>query len=182
MVFLTILSFQPKGFGSAIEPYVSYHLQHHPEAALNYLKTLEKMDHPEGVFLLGCLYLQGGVVTPDIPKANFYFYKAGHLGYAPAFKALADSYLAGDGVKKDPMMALYYYERSAIRGYGPGQFNAGALLKEGQNVTSNQTQAFYWLNQAAHNPDLGDLRKDAANLRNEIKVNDPIKLQKGVRR
>mgnify|MGYP002784820462 CR=1 FL=1 len=157
-------------FGSSIETYVYYHLQNHQsQAALNFLNTLEAMNHPEGLFFLGLFYLNGYGVGKDVPLANAYFFKAAHLGFAPAFKELADSYLKGDGITKSPEWALYYYECAARRGYGPGQFNAGIILKEGQGVPACPAQAFYWLNQAAHNPDLGDLRQDAAHWRDAIK-------------
>ncbi|RZI47095.1 tetratricopeptide repeat protein [Candidatus Finniella inopinata] len=155
---------------SAVENYVYYHMNHgNTEAAANFLRTLEQTNHPEGLFLLGSFYLNGYGVTKDLCLANCYFFRSAHLGFAPAFKALGDSYLAGDGVRKCPEMALYYYECAARRGYGPGQFNAGALLKEGEdNLKANPKQAHYWLDQAAHNQALGDLAIDAAALRDQI--------------
>ena len=155
---------------SAVENYVSYHLHHNnPDAALNFLKTLEQTNHPESLFILGAFYLNGYGVKKYLNLANAYFFRSAHLGFAPAFKALGDSYLSGDGVRKCPAMALYYYECSARRGYGPGQFNAGALLKDGhETLAPNPQQAHYWLDQAARNQDLGDMAEDAAALRDKV--------------
>ncbi len=155
---------------SQIEGYIYYHLHHNqPEVALKFLKTLESMNHAEGLFFLGLFYLNGYGVEKDLTIANQYFFKAGHLGFAPAFKELADSYLSGEGVRKSSELALYYYECAARRRYGPGQFNAGVLLKGGKEVSANPQKAYDWLDQAAHNGDLGDLRQDAETLRDEIK-------------
>jgi TPR repeat protein len=127
------------------------------------------MNHAEGLFFLGLFYLNGFGVEKNLALANAYFFKSAHLGFAPAFKELADSYLSGEGVCKNPELALYYYECAASRGYGPGQFNAGVLLKEGQDIPHNPQKAYYWLDQAACNPDLGELQQDAKTLRDEIK-------------
>jgi TPR repeat protein len=155
---------------SQIENYIYYHLHHNqPEAAFNFLKSLEENNHAEGMFFLGLFYLNGYGVKKDLALANVYFFKAGHRGFYPAFKELADSYLGGEGIEKNPELALYYYECAARQGYGPGQFNAGVLLKEGKLVGYNPKKAFYWLDQAAHNPDLVDLKYDAQSLRDEIK-------------
>ena len=158
---------------STVENYVYHHLHNNnPQAALNFLKTLEQTNHPESLFILGAFYLNGYGVNKDLILANSYFFRSAHLGFAPAFKALGDSYLNGDGVQKSPELALYYYECSARRGYGPGQFNAGALLKDGAgHLVPNPQKAYYWLDQAAHNSDLEDMAQDAAALRDEIPIN-----------
>lgn len=155
---------------SYIEKYIYHYLyQNEPTVAFNFLKSLEGMNHAEGLFFLGLFYLNGYGVEKNLPLANQYFLKAGHLGFAPAFKELADSYLSGDGIGKSPDLALYYYEQAAEKGYGPGQFNAGVLLKEGKGLTANPKKAYHWLDLAAQNPDLGDLQQDAKALRDEIK-------------
>ena len=100
--------------------------------------------------------------------ANEHFKRAADMDYAPAIKALADSYYSGDGIdKEDPKMALQLYIRSAELGDGSAQFNAGIILLRGYAGEPNYELAFYYLCLATMNEGLDEMAQDAAVYRDE---------------
>lgn len=154
---------------SPIEHYVMQHVQAgQPDAAEKFLKTLEEMNSPEGLFWLGQYYLEGYNGTKDSGTATQYFQRSAALGFVPALNAVADSYLIGDGIDKNPVKALEYYEAAAQKGYGPAQFNAGVLCKNGIEVPKDLNKARTYLDSASKNEELGALREDAAAMLKEI--------------
>ena len=166
---------------SSIEKYVYVQLKDgHPEVAITFLRNLEDIRNPEGIHLLGILYLDGYTQIQDARLANYYFSKAGALGFAPAIKALADSYIAGDGVEVNKAMAFKLYEKAAKLGYGPAQFNAGIMLKNGEGIPVSLKKAYVMLDLASKNPDLGSLRQDAAFHRDQVKESLRETLDQGV--
>lgn len=89
-------------------------------------------------------------------------------GDAEAMELLAGMYLNGRGVAQDGQKAFDLYERGAVLGHGACQFNAGAIALEGEGgAPKNPNTAYYWLSKATVNPELEDMRYDAALLRNE---------------
>lgn len=154
---------------SSIEQYTYTHLnQGNLQTVLTFLQNLEKQGNTEGIYLLGMVYLEGYIGLKDARLANYYFNKASALGFAPATKTLADSFMAGDGVTKNETTAYYLYEKAALLGYGPAQFNAGIMLKNGQGVPVSNKKAYYFLDLAAHNSDLGEMQQDAAYYRDQL--------------
>lgn len=169
-LLLTSLESQVTSQEEIIENYIFYHIEkNNSEAALGFLKNFISVNPGKGWFIMGNLFLSGIGLERNIEKANECFFKSSSLGFIPAFNALGDSYLSGDGIVKDTKMALFYYKYAAKRGYGPSQFNAGCLFKNGdENLPRNLKEGFYWLDKASKNTALGDLRKDAENLRDTI--------------
>lgn len=101
--------------------------------------------------------------------ANEHFQRAADMGYAPAIKALADSYYSGDGVEQDLDKALFLYLKAADMGDGSAQFNLGVILLRGYvNGVTNYPLAFYYLCLATLNPDLDEMAQDAAIYRDEV--------------
>jgi TPR repeat protein len=155
---------------SSVERYAYAQLhQGNADISLNFLKQLDQLGNPEGMTFLGLFYLEGYTQVKDKRLANYYFSKAAALGFAPAIKALADSYMSGDGVELDKAIAFQLYEKAAKLGYGPAQFNAGIMLKNGEGVSVSLERSYQMLNLAANNPDLGEIRQDAAFYRDQIK-------------
>ena len=99
--------------------------------------------------------------------ANEHFKRAADMDYAPAIKALADSYYSGDGIEKDQHQALMLYIRSAELGDGSAQFNAGVILLRGYAGPTNYELAFYYLCLATMNKGLDEMAQDAAIYRDE---------------
>jgi len=99
--------------------------------------------------------------------ANEHFKRAADMDYAPAIKALADSYYSGDGIDKDQHQALMLYIRSAELGDGSAQFNAGVILLRGYAGPTNYELAFYYLCLATMNEGLDEMAQDAAIYRDE---------------
>ena len=99
-------------------------------------------------------------------------------GNHEAMEILAGMYLNGRGVEQDGIKAIALYERGAVLGHGPCQFNAGALYKDGEGgVLKNPEKAYYWLSKAAFNPDLENMRYDAASLRNDVPLSSKERTQ-----
>ncbi len=99
--------------------------------------------------------------------ANEHFKRAADMDYAPAIKALADSYYSGDGIDKDTNQALLLYMRAADLGDGSAQFNAGIILLRGYAGEPNYELAFYYLCLATMNEGLDEMAQDAAVYRDE---------------
>lgn len=99
--------------------------------------------------------------------ANEHFKRAADMDYAPAIKALADSYYSGDGIDKDTNQALALYIRAADLGDGSAQFNAGIILLRGYAAEANYELAFYYLCLATMNEGLDEMAQDAAVYRDE---------------
>ncbi|MBY0281754.1 MAG: sel1 repeat family protein [Alphaproteobacteria bacterium] len=155
---------------SSVECYVYTQLHRgNSEVAINFLKQLDGIGNLEGTTLLGMIYLEGYTQIKDARLANYYFSKAAALEFAPAIKALADSYMAGEGVELNKTIAFQLYEKAAKLGYGPAQFNAGIMLKNGEGNPVSLKQAYEMLDLAAHNPDLGEMSHDAAYYRDQVK-------------
>ena len=115
--------------------------------------------------------------------ANEHFKRAADMDYAPAIKALADSYYSGDGVDEDRHQALLLYIRAADLGDGAAQFNAGIILLRGYAVPQNVMLAYYYLCLATMNEGLDEMAQDAAVYRDEAgKLLTPAQLQDIYRR
>jgi TPR repeat protein len=99
--------------------------------------------------------------------ANEHFKRAADMDYAPAIKALADSYYSGDGIDKDVHQALMLYIRASDLGDGSAQFNAGVILLRGYAGSANTELAFYYLCLATMNEGLDEMAQDAAIYRDE---------------
>lgn len=99
--------------------------------------------------------------------ANEHFKRAADMDYAPAIKALADSYYSGDGVEQDKHMALLLYMRASDLGDGSAQFNAGVILLRGYAGAQDFELAFYYLCLATMNEGLDEMAQDAAIYRDE---------------
>lgn len=154
---------------TSIEHYVYHHLYEGNFATvLTFLHHLEQQNNAEGMYFLGVIYLEGYTKIADAKLANYYFSKASALGFLPAMKSLADSYMVGEGVEKNERTAFLIYEKAAIDGYGPAQFNVGIMLKNGQGTTASPKKAYQFLDLAAHNPDLGEMQEDAAYYRDRL--------------
>lgn len=99
--------------------------------------------------------------------ANEHFKRAADMNYAPAIKALADSYYSGDGIEQDHHKALMLYIRAADLGDGAAQFNAGVILLRGYADVVNYELAYYYLCLATMNEGLDEMAQDAAIYRDE---------------
>jgi Sel1 repeat len=99
--------------------------------------------------------------------ANEHFKRAADMDYAPAIKALADSYYSGHGVDEDKHQALLLYIRASDLGDGAAQFNAGVILLRGYAGHQNFVLAYYYLCLATMNEGLDEMAQDAAIYRDE---------------
>lgn len=99
--------------------------------------------------------------------ANEHFRRSASMGYAPAIKALADSYYSGDGIDEDKQKALELYKEAADKGDGAAQFNLGIIYLRGYAGDKDPYLAFYYLCLTTINEDLDEMAQDAAIYRDE---------------
>lgn len=115
--------------------------------------------------------------------ANEHFKRAADMDYAPAIKALADSYYSGDGIEQDRLKALALYIHAADLGDGSAQFNAGVILLRGYAGEPNYELAFFYLCLATMNAGLDEMAQDAAIYRDEAaQMLTPVQEQEAYRK
>lgn len=133
------------------------------------LEILASSGYIEACVRVAEIYLFGGKKIQDFEKAKRFLFRAVNASNMEAIEILAGMYLNGRGVPQDEAMSARLYERCAIAGSGPCEFNLGIVYKNGgKNFPPNFVLAYYWLYKASINPELGDLRYDAAAYRNEV--------------
>lgn len=142
---------QPVGHKSTCPPCAPCDEPYPGTALWHYMKGIEEMM---------------GVKTNAF-LANEHFKRAADMDYAPAIKALADSYYSGDGIDQDMHKALLLYIRASDLGDGSAQFNAGVILLRGYVGSQNFELAFYYLCLATMNEGLDEMAQDAAIYRDE---------------
>jgi hypothetical protein len=118
-------------------------------------------------YMKGIEEIMGVRGTTNAFLANEHFKRAADMDYAPAIKALADSYYSGDGIDQDLHKALLLYLRASDLGDGSAQFNVGVILLRGYAGTQNFELAFYYLCLATMNEGLDEMAQDAAIYRDE---------------
>lgn len=139
----------------------------YPALVENFSNAFVSINKPEGLFFKGLAALEGYGQAPNISQANAYFYEAAALGYAPAQKALADSYIAGHGFSSNAALARIYYERAAQGGYGPAQFNVAMMHARGEGGGASLTKACFWLHKANRNTTF-PLQEEAGELAHKL--------------
>lgn len=119
----------------------------------------------KGLLLLAGFYNQG---EKNPREATIEFSKAAALGFRDAYTSLADSFLNGDGAQKDEQQAFKYYKIAADLGHAPAQFNLAVLYRDGIGVKSSKKMAKKYFKLAAANDSLGELRKKAQQLFEQV--------------
>jgi TPR repeat protein len=150
----------------SVETYINSH-GGAPALVENFLNAFLTSNKPEGLFFKGLAALEGYGQRPHINQANTYFYEAAALGYGPAQKALADSYIAGHGFSRNAALARIYYERAAQGGYGPAQLNVAMMYARGEGGAASLTKACFWLRKANQNKAFV-LREEAGELSHQL--------------
>jgi TPR repeat protein len=118
----------------------------------------EKGDR-RALYILGVTYLfSDDEAIKNEQKGLDLLHKSAYQGYGPAYNALGDYYLQSGDEKK----AFEHYKKSADFGFGPGQFNVGAMYKNGQGTPRDPVKAFHYLSLASVNhKDLSKVAEDA---------------------
>ncbi|MBA4249930.1 MAG: hypothetical protein C0432_03240 [Candidatus Puniceispirillum sp.] len=119
----------------------------------------------KGILLLEGFYNNG---SKNSREATIQFSKSAALGFRDAYTCLADSFLHGDGAQKDEKTAFNYYTIAANLGHGTAQFNLAVLYRDGIGVKASKKKAQKYFKLAANNDSLGELRKKAQQLLEQI--------------
>ncbi|MDR1475765.1 MAG: sel1 repeat family protein [Holosporales bacterium] len=116
----------------------------------------------DAIYILGTLYLGGGIIQKDLWKARYYLTLAANLGSLEALSSLGDGFYSGDIFEKNINCALFFYAKAATLGFGPAQFNAGIILLKTAKSKKDLRNAVFYLDKASKNhDDLGDITKYA---------------------
>ena len=92
------------------------------EEAMNWYKRAADAGNQSAQYHLGKLYLQGEMISQDIPKAVEYLTAAAEKGHPYAQYALGKLYLTGDAVMQNKKQATYWLAQSAAQGSQYAQF------------------------------------------------------------
>jgi TPR repeat protein len=115
---------------------------------------------------------QSGLICLQIhqpERANAFFYQSAQGKFAPAMKALGDSYWSGDGIGCNSTQAIIWYVHSADQGYGPAQLTLGFILSRGEGGIRNVSLALHYFDLARANLSLEKALREIAS--HEIKKN-----------
>ena len=97
-------------------------------------KRIEAND-PIAIYNNSCDYSEGTNGHPqDHTKALELWHRAAELGYAPAYRNIANSYKNGRGVENDEKKAAYYWVLGAIGGDVEARYNLGNMEGLAGNV------------------------------------------------
>jgi TPR repeat protein len=133
-----------------------------PKVVERYLRSsvMGPAPNPVAAYLLGLLYIEGGLLKKNLKMADCFLTMAANAGLPEAINAIGDSYYTGDTREKNVRMALRYYEKAANMGFGPAQFNAGVVLLRIATGKHDLRKAILYLDKAAKNSnDLGEMTK-----------------------
>ncbi len=113
-----------------------------------------RANHPNALYYMGLLHLNGWGVPYDQFKATDFFKRAFDADpkNADAAFLLGQQYMHGRGAMQNYVDAAHYYMKAAELGLPAGQYMVGALYERGWGVTRNLAEAYYWLRLSALNP------------------------------
>jgi TPR repeat protein len=112
-----------------------------PAEALGWYKKSAEQDNQLGEWLLGRLYYTGSGTPRNLNEAGNWFQKSASHGDP------VGEYLMGmvDLDRKDYAAAADLFRKSAMQGLPQAEFQLGLLLKSGQGVSADQSEAYSWL-------------------------------------
>lgn len=113
-----------------------------------------RANHPNALYYMGLLYLNGWGVAYDQFKATDFLKRAFDANNKNANAAflLGQQYMHGLGAIQNYVDAAHYYLKAAQIGLPAGQYMIGALYERGWGVTQDMAEAYYWLRLSALHP------------------------------
>ena len=99
------------------------------------MKKRVEANDPIAIYNNSCDYSEGtNGFSQDYIKALELWHRAAELGYAPAYRNIANSYKNGRGVENDEKKAAYYWVLGAIGGDVEARYNLGNMEGLAGNV------------------------------------------------
>ena len=125
-------------------------LEERDEAA-EQLEQLAEDGDAYAQYIIGTAYRDGGLLIPDMVKAQKFLERAATQDLDAAQYALGKLYLSDDADVHDPAKGIYWLKRSADSGNDYAAYRLGKEYLSGKNVSKDTSTAAEYLRQAADN-------------------------------
>ena len=117
--------------------------------AVSELETLAKTGDKYAQYLMGKLWRDGPLLTPNTVNAHHWFQQAAKQGYSYAQYALGKLLLSDDVEVRDPEQGMCWLETAAQNGSSYAAYRIGKEYYRGKNVAQSFTAAAKWFDRAA---------------------------------
>ena len=117
--------------------------------AVSELETLAKTGDKHAQYLMGKLWRDGPLLTPNSTNARYWFQLAAEQGHTYAQYALGKLLLSDDVEVRDPAKGLHWLETAAQSGNDYAAYRLGKEHYRGKNVEKSLTAAAKWFDRAA---------------------------------
>ena len=128
----------------------SYPLEERDEAA-EQLEQLADAGDTHAQYIIGTAYRDGGLLIPDMVKAQKLLERAAEQDLDAAQYALGKLYLSDDADVHNPAKGIYWLKRSADNGNDFAAYRLGKEYLSGKNTAKDAETAVSYLRQAADN-------------------------------
>ena len=128
----------------------SYPLEERDEVA-EQLEQLAEDGDAYAQYVIGTAYRDGGLLIPDMVKAQKFLERAAEQDLDAAQYALGKLYLSDDADVHDPAKGIYWLKRSADNSNDYAAYRLGKEYLSGKNVSKDTSTAAEYLRQAANN-------------------------------
>ena len=128
----------------------SFPLEERDEAA-EQLEQLADAGDTHAQYIIGTAYRDGGLLIPDMVKAQKFLECAAKQEIDAAQYALGKLYLSDDADVHDSAKGIYWLKRSADNGNDFAAYRLGKEYLSGKNVSKDTSTAAEYLRQAANN-------------------------------
>ena len=117
--------------------------------AVSELETLAKTGDKYAQYLMGKLWRDGPLLTPNTANARYWFQQAAEQGHSYAQYALGKLLLSDDVDVRDPAKGMRWLETAAQSGNSYAAYRLGKEYYRGKNIEQSFTAAAKWFDCAA---------------------------------
>ena len=117
--------------------------------AVKDMEHLAREGDMDAQYLMGKLYRDGPLLTPDSVNARYWFAQAAQQGHMYAQYSLGKLYLSDDIGVRDPESGIRWLEISAQNGNDYAAYRLGKEYYKGNNVPRSYATAAHWFERAA---------------------------------
>ena len=117
--------------------------------AVSELKALAGSGDKHAQYLMGKLWRDGPLLTPNSTNARYWFQQAAEQGHSYAQYALGKLLLSDDVEVRDPEQGMRWLKTAAQSGNSYAAYRLGKEYYRGKNVAQNLAAAAKWFDRAA---------------------------------
>ena len=117
--------------------------------AVSELKALAGSGDKHAQYLMGKLWRDGPLLTPNSTNARYWFQQAAEQGHSYAQYALGKLLLSDDVEVRDPEQGMRWLKTAAQSGNSYAAYRLGKEFYRGKNVAQNLAAAAKWFDRAA---------------------------------